>query len=229
MTRCELATGLLAGYAAGELEPLEQAIVAEHLAECAACRDELARELRLRELMSELPAAACPDELSAAITAAVDAESSAAESSATENSAAERAGEEAAEPARLSPRPPAPVRPGRAHSWASTLAAASLLAAAVLLVLVLPRSEPRLDPTVRPEIVIANPTPTPTTALPGADWSQDDLDQAREEVQWTLAFTAMVIERAEKQTMVDVMRRLQEEAFAGFRERRAPTANGGRG
>lgn len=188
MTRCELATRMLTGFAAGELEPMEEAIVAEHLAECAACRVELGRELRLREFMGELPSAACPDDVVAAISAAVDAE-------------------------------PLPLRRparSRAHSWSSTVAAASLLAAAVLLVLVLPRSEPLLG-TAAVDQTEANA------------WTQADLDRAREDAQWALAFTASVIERVEKQTIVDVMRRLQAEAYAGFRERSPSTSPGGRG
>ncbi len=187
MTRCELATGLLTGYAAGELETLEAAIVAEHLAECAACRAELEREQRLRDLMTDLPDQRCPDHLTAAITAAVDAD-------------------------------PLPRRrtPSRIHTWTGTVAAASLVAAAVLLALVLPRSTPLLDTAA-----LDDPEPI--------SWTQDELNRARDEAQWALAFTAQVIDRAEKQTIVDVMRRLQKEAYAGFRERTPSTSPGGRG
>ncbi len=190
MTRCELATGMLTGYVAGELGPMEQAIVAEHLAECAGCQAELAREQKLRALMGDVPAYECPDELTAAITAAVDAE----------------------------PAPRHHQRTRRFHSWSGTLAAASLVAAAVLLAVVLPRSEPLLDATA-----VSDPQPESTS------WTQDELDRAREDAQWALAFTASIIDKAEKQTMADVMRRLQEETFSGFRGRSTPTSPGGQG
>ena len=195
MTRCELATSLLTGHAAGELEPMEEAIVVEHLAECASCRAELARERRLRELVAGLPADECPDDLTAAIVAAVDAEPT-----------------------------PLRLRRSRAHTWSSTLTAAAMVAAAVLLVVVLPRSQPRVETPVLPladTASVANPEPN--------SWTQDELDKAREEAQWALAFTAKVIDRAEKQTIVDVMRRLQKEAYSGFRERETTTSPGGRG
>jgi predicted anti-sigma-YlaC factor YlaD len=193
MTRCELAARLLAGHAAGELEPMEKAIVEDHLAECAACRAELERERHLRELMHGLPGHACPDELTAAITAAVDAEAAVTRR-----------------------RPPAP--PSRRHAWTGRVAAAAVLAAAVLLVVLLPRPEAPTDMAT-----------APATQTPTGSWTQDELDRAREDVQWALAFTATVIERAEKQTMIDVMRRLQEETFSGLRDRTPPTSNGGRG
>ena len=105
MTRCNLTTRHLTEYAAGELGPLERAIVAEHLAECTACCGELAREERLRERLGELSPTVCPDELTDAIMSAVDAE------------------------------PAAPRRPmSVAHTWASTVTVAALVAAAVLLV-----------------------------------------------------------------------------------------------
>jgi len=185
MTRCSLTTRYLTEYAAGELDapdrPLERAIVAEHLAECTACRGELAREERLRERLGELPPAVCPDELTDAIMSAVDTE------------------------------PVAPRRPmSVARTWASTGSVVALVAAAVLLVVVLPRS-----------------TPPPTTVADS--WTQAELDQAREDAQWALVFTADITERSEKKTIVDVMRRLQQEAYSGFRERPASTSTGGQG
>ena len=74
MTRCNLTTRHLTEYAAGELGPLERAIVAEHLAECTACCGELAREERLRERLGELSPTVCPDELTDAIMAAPPSE-----------------------------------------------------------------------------------------------------------------------------------------------------------
>jgi anti-sigma factor RsiW len=185
MTRCELTTSHLTEYAAGELGALERAIVSDHLDECAHCRAELARELRLRELMAGLPAISCPDDVVDAISAAVDGE-------------------------------PAPRRhPSRFRTWTSTVAAATMVAAAVLLALVIPRDAP---------ITTITPTDHASTS-----WTQEELDQAREDAQWALVLTASIIERTEKQTIIDVMRRLQAEAYAGFRDRDASTSNGGRG
>ena len=75
MTRCELIGTLLAGHVTGEITPFERALVVEHLAESEVCRAELAHERRLRDAMEAVPAVACPDNVTAAITAAVDAES----------------------------------------------------------------------------------------------------------------------------------------------------------
>ena len=181
MTRCSLTTSHLTEYAAGELGPLEHAIVAEHIAECAACRAELIREERLRERLGKLQHAVCPDAVTAAISSAVDA---------------------------------GPAVMGRpmsvARTWASTATVAALVAAAVLLVVVLP-------------------PPTPETVPVANSWTQDELDQAREDAQWALVFTANLIERSEKRTIVDVMRRLRKEAYSGFRERPASTSTGGQG
>lgn len=76
MTRCELIGTLLAGYVSGEATPFERSLVADHLAECAGCRAELARERRLRSAAASLPAVTCPDAVSDRILAAVDAEAS---------------------------------------------------------------------------------------------------------------------------------------------------------
>jgi anti-sigma factor RsiW len=182
MTRCDLTTNHLTEYAAGELGALERAVVQEHLDECASCRAELARELRLRELMATLPAVDCPDAVTDAIVAAVD-------------------------------RQPAPGRqPSRWRTWSSTVAAATMVAAAVLLAVVIPRD-----------------LPIPSTDHASTSWTQEELDQAREDAQWALVLTASIIERTEKQTIIDVMRRLQAEAYSGFRDRDATTSNGGRG
>ena len=46
---------LLAQYAAKELAPEQSLPVASHVADCAACREELQRETRLRRLLGDLP------------------------------------------------------------------------------------------------------------------------------------------------------------------------------
>jgi len=58
---------LLAEYCTGELERQEAASVAAHLRECPACREELAREERLRETLGSLPVQPCPGKLTAAL------------------------------------------------------------------------------------------------------------------------------------------------------------------
>ncbi|HOX26909.1 MAG TPA: zf-HC2 domain-containing protein [Candidatus Krumholzibacteria bacterium] len=106
---------LLAEYASGDLADADRALVTRHLAGCAACRDELAREQRLREQLGALPPAVCPPAVTAAIRSAVRAET-----------AARAAG-----------------RPRRRTRWIGAGAALGLAAAAVLLVAVLPERAPR--------------------------------------------------------------------------------------
>ncbi len=50
----------LTGFAAGDLDPDAADRVARHVAGCADCRAELARELRLREALAGLPRAGGP-------------------------------------------------------------------------------------------------------------------------------------------------------------------------
>ncbi len=66
---CERTELRLAEYAAGALDARAREDVRRHLADCAACRDELARERRLREALSGLPQVPCPDRVSEAILA----------------------------------------------------------------------------------------------------------------------------------------------------------------
>lgn len=72
MSTCRHIATMLTAYAGGELSAFERRRVEAHLEACAACRQELHRERRLRERMRALPPAVCPDRVVAAITAAVD-------------------------------------------------------------------------------------------------------------------------------------------------------------
>jgi anti-sigma factor RsiW len=190
MSRCELITSMLAGWAAKELEPMERRIVADHLAECESCRAELAREMRLRKAVADMPLITCPDEVADAVSLAV----------ADDEAAARRA-------ERRSTARPRPVGPGGWRTWTATAA----VAAAVLLVVLMPRSAGD------------GPAGGPGAANAAA------LAQARADVTWTLAFTARVIDRSEKRIMVDVLRRLRDEAFPEARELGNSTSTGGRG
>jgi anti-sigma factor RsiW len=72
-TPCKAVAGQLAGYAAGELDAREVAEVERHLATCAGCRGELATERSLRETLAALPVVPCPERVTEAVLAAVDA------------------------------------------------------------------------------------------------------------------------------------------------------------
>lgn len=69
---CERASERLADYAAGSLDAARRADLERHLAGCAACRDELARERALRDVLSSMPRLRCPDRVSEAILAEVE-------------------------------------------------------------------------------------------------------------------------------------------------------------
>ena len=85
-----------------------------------------------------------------------------------------------------------------------------MVAAAVLLAVVLPRNIPH-----------STESPLPDAAIhAGAD-----LDRARAEFAWTIAYTAAVIDRTEKKSMVHVLRRLR--TMARDVDAEAPT--GGQG
>jgi len=92
-------------------------------------------------------------------------------------------------------------RPHRATWWG-----AAVLAAAVLLAVVLPRHAPQ--PT-------ADVASTPDAAV----------DQARQDLIWTLAYTAAVIERSELQTIANVWREVRSRTP----DSHAATINGGQG
>jgi anti-sigma factor RsiW len=189
MSRCEPILTMLTAHAAGELSEIEDHRVRRHLATCPACRGELARERKLRELAAETPPVRCPDQVVDSILAAVDADER------LQRRAARRA----------------------IATWPRTMAAASMLAAAVLLALVLPR-----NPTA--------PTATVAETSGEAAWTQAELDEAREDVAWALAFTADIIDRTEKRSLVDALRLLQPAVrSADGPQPGAPTAPGGQG
>jgi anti-sigma factor RsiW len=82
--------------------------------------------------------------------------------------------------------------------------AAVLAAAAVLLAVIIPRQLPDHDPAPTPELAVA---------------------QARQDLIWTLAFTAEVIERSEMQTIANVWRQVRSRTP----DSHAATINGGQG
>lgn len=95
-----------------------------------------------------------------------------------------------------------PVHRRQRATWWS----AAVLAAAVLLAVVLPRHAP-------------NPT---EGVAPTSDLA---VDQARQDLIWTLAFTAEVIERSEMQTIANVWRQVRSRTP----DSHAATINGGQG
>jgi anti-sigma factor RsiW len=60
----------LVAYCSGELDPADRDLVGLHLDGCASCREELARETRLRSTLGKMPAQACPEILVSRIEAA---------------------------------------------------------------------------------------------------------------------------------------------------------------
>jgi len=114
-TTCESIELLLAEYMGGELADADRERVARHLEECPACREELAREERLRQSFGAVAPAACPPGVTAAVRAAIAGPA----------------------PARLALR-------RRLHpAWAGAAAGLALAAAVVVLVLVAPPRSPR--------------------------------------------------------------------------------------
>jgi len=67
MNDCTLYDIQLAAYAAGELSEPELGAVESHLARCAECRDELAREIDMRTMLAGLPQVPCPQRVSVAV------------------------------------------------------------------------------------------------------------------------------------------------------------------
>jgi len=176
MTRCNHIESMLTEYLSDELGPLERAIVDEHLAECLACRAELAAAREIGGGVAAMPTVNCPDHLSRDILAAVDADS---------------AGR------------PWPKQRSRAGLWRRSSSPwgwaglAGTVAAAVLLAMVLPRRAPE-----SPDVA----------ALPAADSTRAttvEVERARRELLWTLAYTASVIDRSEKRSIADVWRRVR--------------------
>jgi anti-sigma factor RsiW len=139
MTRCQHIQDLLTGYVSDELAPLERAIVDDHLAGCAACQDELAFARDLAQAVAATPPVACPDRVTAAIDAAIDAENG-------------------TRPARRWSR-----RHWLAPPPARAMGTAAVLAAAVLAVVLLPR------PPATPDVEVVGPmTDDATTEIASA-------------------------------------------------------------
>ncbi len=218
--RCEPIAIMLAPYTAGELSEIEIHRVERHLAHCAACQQELARERQLRELMAAQPPVRCPDAVTDAILAAVDSEP---RGHATAGRDVARRGRRTSQPQdRDSQRRDLQRRERRrgGPTWPSTVAAASLLAAAVLLAVVLPRNP--APPAV--PVVPHSPVASGTEA-----WTQAELEQARDDVTWALAFTADIIDRTEKRSLEGALRLLRPAARSAADGSGFPSASGGQG
>jgi anti-sigma factor RsiW len=164
----------LAAYVSGELGPTERDFVRIHLDGCAACRDELAREMVLRETLASLPLASAPVDLDGHIKSAVH-----------------------------------PV--GNGHGFlrgrARLTAAVALIAASLTLIFYLPALQP-----------VSDPDPT---------WTQEEIAAARQDVVYTLALTAKVINRTQKDAVVDVFAdRLPNAINASFKKVKLTTSGG---
>jgi anti-sigma factor RsiW len=60
----------LVAYSSGELDPTERDMVRRHLDDCSACREELGREMEIRQALGTLPIHAAPADLENRIKAA---------------------------------------------------------------------------------------------------------------------------------------------------------------
>ena len=156
---------LLTEYAAGDLDPQRNQAVRRHLAECADCRAELGRELRLRQLMGSLPVRHLP-------LGVGDLD------------------------------PDARTRPvsGGGSFLRRWLAPAAGLAAVLVLVLLAGRSGPDTAPSTG---LPGAASPAAVAATPGT-WSEQELDRAQDELEFTLALTARLLQRSEKTTVHEV-------------------------
>lgn len=94
--------------------------------------------------------------------------------------------------------------PAARRPSASWWRAAVLAAAAVFLAVIIPRHLPDHDPSPTPDLAVA---------------------QARQDLIWTLAFTAEVVERSEMQTIANVWRQVRSRTP----DSHAATINGGQG
>ncbi len=82
--------------------------------------------------------------------------------------------------------------------WSRSSATLGLIAAAALLAVVLPSRTPTMN------------TNDFASAFPETNsWTQDDLNRARLDLQWTLSYTAGIIENTERQSLASVLRHLQ--------------------
>ena len=60
----------IVAYSSGELDPVEQDMVRSHLEDCSACREEMIREMELRQTLESLPRSSAPLNLELRIKAA---------------------------------------------------------------------------------------------------------------------------------------------------------------
>lgn len=153
----------LTGYAAGELDRAETEAVRQHLAECASCRAELKRELRLRELMGSLPLRRRDLEV-----------------------------EDLAPAARRRP-----LR-GVARRWLAPVAALAAVLALVLLAGRFADTGPALSPAPRAAVGVESGSGSAPA------WSEQELQQAQDEVEYTLALTARLLRKGERSAVQNV-------------------------
>ncbi len=217
---------LLAEYAEGSLPAPEADRVSEHLTNCAACREELAQERRLRESLSALPGACCPTGVTERVLTRTQ----------TYLSTTARHGQR-------------PQRDERNFSRYWLLGSAGLVAAAILLVLFLPTQS-----TQNPGLVDRSDIPAGSATVPeeasvdagveivtttGADevivdrlghsWSRAEIKTAREEAKWILAVTTQIMNRTGRSTLTDVFGRRLPQAVTGSIKSAASTYEGGQG
>ena len=151
MNRCREIEIELAAYAVGELDPVDHETVRSHLDGCAECREELAREMTLRETLGGLPTACAPATLDNRIMAAIHTSESDSRS-----------------------------------RWSRHRLAAAITVAAAGLALALILPKPGQD------------------SSPQQTWTDMEIAAARDEVMFTLGLTAQVLDRTQKNAIIEV-------------------------
>lgn len=153
---CRESELLLAEYASGDLPPEAAQRIETHLACCPACAEELARELRLRELLGSLPV---------------------------------RRPERPAPTAPLAGALAGAVTGRRALRWTlAASAAAAMLAFAMLI----------------GDIATPPPGPLSGAGAEPSDWTPQEIRDAQDDLEYSLALTARLLKKSGKTAVTEV-------------------------
>lgn len=166
----------LVAYCSGELDPAERDQVRRHLDDCSGCREELNREMEIRQTLGTLPLHAAPLNLE------------------------HRIREAATQPGATR------TRIGNRGRFTAGLALAAASLAIALLV-----------PALRP------------AQGPDQDWTEAEIATARQEVMFTLSLAAKVIDRTQKNAVVNVFADKLPRAIDDSFKMVKPTNSGGNG
>jgi len=166
----------LTDYTAGDLTEPDRAAVENHLAQCAACRSELAREVELRTALVDLPLAQCPDSVTSFLRASLDLADTARAPAQSGSSA--------------------PVDSFVPSGWRRT--GLGLVAATLVAALLIPGL---LERAREPEPVVARANQANLAAV---EFSDAEIEQARRDVVATLTLTAGILDRSRDRTVAEI-------------------------